>query len=370
MKGPILRSTAPPFARRLFCKAKPAVRTMGLAAIFFLCCSSWAMAAAGNGLFHIGGWEGGAYPGEHKRFDHCAAHHAHENGVTILYSLNTEYHWDLEFSSKAWNFLRGANFNAGLSLGKEGRILQRAVAISPHVLRLQLSDSLALFDKLQTAWQMALVVGGLRVDFKLMDNPQVVRALTRCVAKHRRAPRFAKALGPIVALGKARGLAGADSNSALQLESTKLAAKIIARVTGPKSGAVALTDFPAGIRADAVWKIGDILFTVSTLLPDRAPDLGHLAEAIIGHDADMCPGQIFGGADLDKDKAARILTSCTSSNGTVTIYYLGYPRQGGGLYLLATVVRPAEFNAALERAANNFDRRVRAEMSEVFSHKR
>jgi hypothetical protein len=113
-----------------------------------------------------------------------------------------------------------------------------------------------------------------------------------------------------------------------------------------------------------------VLFAVSTLLPDRAPDLDRLAGIIIGHDAEMCPGQIFGGAELDNGKSARILTSCTSANGTVTVYYVGYPRQGGGLYLLATVVRPVEFNAALERAANDFDRRVRAEMSEVFSHKR
>jgi hypothetical protein len=339
--------------------------------IYFLCCSSLTMAAVSNGRFRIGDWEGGAYAGKHdKRFDHCAAHHAHENGVTILYSLNSEYHWGLEFSSKAWNFLRGANFNAVLSFGKQGRILRRAVAISPHVLRLQLSDSLALFDKLQTAWQMAFVVGGLRLEFKLMDNPQVVRALTRCVAKHRRPSRFAQALGPIVVLGKARRLSGADNNSALRLESTKLAAKIIARVAGSKSGAVALTHFAAGIHADAVWKIGDVLFTVSTLLPDRAPDLSHLAESVIGHDAEMCPGQIFGGAEPDNNKAVRILTSCTSSNGTVTIYYVGYPRQGGGLYLLATVVRPVEFNAALERAASDFDRRVRAEVSEVLSHKR
>jgi hypothetical protein len=237
-------------------------------------------------------------------------------------------------------------------------------------LRLQLSDSVALFDKLQTAWQMALVVGGLKFKFNLMDNTQVLRALTRCVMRHRRPSRFAKALGPIVALGKARRHASADSNAALRLESVKLAAKIIARVTGPKSGAVALTVYPAGIHADAVWKIGDVLFAVSTLLPDRAPDLDRLAGIINGHEAEMCPGQIFGGAELDNGKSARILTSCTSANGTVTVYYVGYPRQGGGLYLLATVVRPVEFNAALERAANDFDRRVRAEMSEVFSHKR
>ncbi|HEU5017111.1 MAG TPA: hypothetical protein VFT69_03970 [Pseudolabrys sp.] len=329
------------------------------------------MAAAGNGLFHIGNWEGGAFAGKHgKGFDRCTAHQAHENGVTILYSLDSEYRWDLEFSSKAWNFLRGANFNAVLSFGKQQRILRRAVAISPHALRLQLADSLTLFDRLQSAWQMELVVGGLRLDFKLMDNAQVLRALTKCVAKHRRPSRLAKALGPIVASGTVRRSTGPDNNSALRLESAKLAAQIMARVTGPKSGAVALTDFPAGISADAIWKIGEVLFTVSTVPPDRAPDVSHLAESIIGHDIDTCSGQIFGGAELDNAKVARMLTNCTTSKGTVTVYYIGYPRQGGGLYLLATVVRPVEFNAAVEHAANDFDRRVRAGISEVFSHNR
>jgi hypothetical protein len=155
-------------------------------------------------------------------------------------------------------------------------------------------------------------------------------------------------------------------DSTARLESSKLAAEIIARTTTPKLGAVALSRFPAGISADVVWKVGGFWFTVSTLL-DESWNPSELVARIIGHDAGVCRGQIFGGAEFKSSKMARILTNCTTSNGSLTVYYASYPRSRGGIYVFATILISAEFNKAIERAVEDFDRRVRAEAPALLS---
>jgi hypothetical protein len=319
---------------------------------------SWAR--TNDTSLRLGGWTGGAHFDKNsKQFDHCVARYSNDSNVTIIYSLDSEYRWHLEFSGKTWNFLRGATLNVVLRLDGKNAGLRQAVVISPHVLRVHLPDRLALFDKLQDAWGIELIAGGLKIDFKPTNNAQVLRALTRCVAKHRRFTRSATILSPIRVSNKAQAIKPAP-------ESSKLAAEIIARTTTPNSGAVALSHFPAGVSADVVWKVGGFWFTVSTLL-DETWKPRELAARIIGHDAGVCHGEIFGGAEFNSSKMVRILTTCTTSNGSLTVYYASYPRSRGGIYVFATILISAEFNKAIERSVEDFDRRLRARAAALLS---
>ena len=120
---------------------------------------------------------------------------------------------------------------------------------------------------------------------------------------------------------------------------------------------------PAGIDGDTVWKLGEILFMISILPKDKAPEIGELTDLIIGGDAQQCRGDLFTAATLDVIETvgvARAYTNCQTQQVSASSYYLAIPRKQGGLYLLTTMATGVEITPTLENNAKEIDGRVRA----------
>ena len=129
-------------------------------------------------------------------------------------------------------------------------------------------------------------------------------------------------------------------------------------------------EIPAGTAGDAVWKIGENLFTVSIWPKNEAPEIGDLTDLIIGGDAQKCRGDFFSGATLDVIETvgvARAYTNCQTQQATSSTYYFAIPRKQGGLYLLKTIASGVEFTPLGEKSARDIDEMVRASIMKALS---
>lgn len=317
--------------------------------------------------FRVGGWTGGAYHNtQNHGFDRCAAQMAGTGNATIVYALDSRYVWSLELSSPAWNFLRGASLPVALRFGKHGSLATRAVAVSAHVLRVRLSNSLAIFENLRSVWRMEVIAGGLRLTFDLPYAGRVVQTLTQCVLRHQR--RLLSAKERHFIKGQRAGRRRADPG--LKAEASALGSQIITRTIGPKMGAVAAPAVQAAMNVDAAWNLHGFIFTVSALVPGPAPKLTDLPNVVIDRDAAACRGQFFAGAHFETSAAPRIalaFTNCTDPTKPVSNYYIGVTRKKGGFYLLSVLVDSREFNMAVDRAAHAFAGLVQSTLGAVLS---
>lgn len=339
--------------------------------LFVLCTatnlfSSGVASAAADGFFRISDWDGRAYwnQQEKKQLDRCSAKLTNADKITITYSLDHKYMWSLEFSSPVWNFTKGAAFPVTFRLGNRGSIRRRAVATDTHLVHVELPDSLTAFESLRSIIQFELIAGGLTSHFNLAYNNQVLTALTRCVVRYGATSRSRTA---IAAWLKSSINSGSDTNidSSIHKEASALATNIMTEVAMPNVVSLKPNEIPAGLSGDAVSKAGSILFTVSILPQDKAPEIGDLPSLIIGGDAQKCRGEFFSGAMLDVIDAlrvARAYTSCQTLQAITSIYYIAIPRKQGGLYLLATISSGFEITVPGEQTARDTDSKIRASM--------
>jgi hypothetical protein len=318
--------------------------------------------AAGDGNFRISEWVGRAYWNkQEKQLDHCSAQLTNADNITIIYSLDRQYVWSLEISSPAWNFTKGASFQVTLGLGDRGSLGMQAIAAEPQRVRVQLPDSLSVFNSFTHITQIGFVAGGLTSHFDLAYNNQILTALTKCVVRYGVSSRSRAA---IVAWLKSS--VGPKSNinddASIHSEASALATNIKMEADIPKATSVPQNEVPAGLTGDAYWKVGRILFAVA-ILPHETSAVNDIPSLIIGGDAQKCRGDLFAGATIDivgTLRVARAITNCLTPEATTTIYYLVVPRKEGGVYLLATATNGFEMSALGEPTAEEVDRKIRA----------
>ena len=66
-----------------------------LADLFLTC----AAPAATMRNFKVGSWDAGAYSNDTTRqFTHCAATATYANGISVLFSINRDFHWSMGFA--------------------------------------------------------------------------------------------------------------------------------------------------------------------------------------------------------------------------------------------------------------------------------
>jgi hypothetical protein len=322
------------------------------------CFDSSIARAANDGAFKILDWNGRAYWDQDKKerqFDH--------------YTLDRHYMWNFELSNPTWNFPKGAKFDVTLGIGNRSYIRQRVVAIEPQLVRVLLPDSVSAFEALRRIVQLELIAGGLTSRFNLGYSNAVLTALTRCVVRYGSTPKTRAAVAAWLK-SSAGATDSAGANPEIQKEAAALAANIVFEAAIPKAVSLKPDDTPAGTSGNAIWKVGDNLFTVSILPRNDAPEIGDLADLIIGADAQKCRGDFFSGAMLDVIDTVgvtRAYTNCATPQATTAVYYFAIPRKRGGLYLLTSIARDVEVTPSGEKSIRDIDSKVRASIMTALS---
>ena len=162
---------------------------------------------------------------------------------------------------------------------------------------------------------------------------QTLDALMKCVMRYGPTPQSRAAVAAWLKspIGPA---AGASDDPEIQKETSSLASAIISEAALPKASSLKPGDVPAGTRGNSVWKVGDSLLTVSILAKDKVPEIGDLADLIVGGEAQKCRGDFFSGTTLDVIETvsvARAYTNCQTQQAAASIYYLAMPRTQGGV---------------------------------------
>ena len=162
--------------------------------------------------------------------------------------------------------------------------------------------------------------------------------------------------------------------AANRAEATALAANILGQAGVIGFQILAPNDLPQGFHADAVWKAGSVIGTVSILEPDGQTKIDDVPGILIGGDAQSCRGKFFSGSlpdATDQSPIARVFTSCQTPKGTTSVYYIAVPRdQGGGFYLLAMMTANAEQSKAeppTEEQAKEMENSIRKAVFKVLS---
>ena len=318
--------------------------------------------AANDNTFQIGDWTGRAHWNQkEKELDRCSAQLTNPDKITVIYSVDRHYMWTFELSNPSWNFPKGAAFEVAFGSDRN-YFRQRVMALDAKLVRVQLPDTVNAFEAFRRILRLEFVAGGLTSSFDMSYANQVLTALTRCVTRYGSTAKSRAAVNSWLksSIGPA---SGPSDDPEVQKEAAALATNIVSEAQIANVASVKPDDVPAGIDGDAVWKIGETLFTISILAKDKSPEIADLTDLIIGGDAQKCRGDLFSGATLDvidTTGVARAYTNCQTQQMSSSTYYFILPRKQGGLYLVTTTTSGVEVTPTAEKNVKEIDGRVRA----------
>jgi hypothetical protein len=318
---------------------------------------------ANDNTFQIGDWTGRAHWNQkEKQLDRCSAQLTNPDKITVIYSVDRHYMWTFELSNPSWNFPKGAAFEVAFGTNNRNYFRQRVTALEAKLVRVQLPDTVNAFEAFRRIGRLEFVAGGLTSSFDMAYANQVLTALTRCVTRYGSTAKSRSAVNSWLKspIGPA---SGPSDDPEVQKEAATLAASIMSEAQIANAASLKPDDVPTGVDGDAVWKIGDTLFTISILPKDEAPEIADLTDLIIGGDAQKCRGDFFSGATLDVIETtgvARAYTNCQIQQVSSSTYYFILPRKQGGLYLMTTTTSGIEVTPTAEKNVKEIDGRVRA----------
>jgi hypothetical protein len=327
-------------------------------------------ATAANDSFQISDWTGRAYFNQKdKRLDRCSAQLTNSDKISIIYSLDRHYMWTFELSNPSWNFPKDAVFEVAFGTGDRNYFRQRVAALNGQLVRVQLPDTVNAFEAFRRMPRLEFVAGGLTSQFDMAYANQVLTALTQCVTKFGATTKSRAAIAAWLKspIGPA---ARPSTDPDVQKEAAALATSIVSEAELSTAAGLKHAEIPAGTTGDAVWKVGENLFTISILPQNEAPEIGDITDLIIGGNAQKCRGDFFSGATLDVIDGvgmARAYTNCRTQEVTASTYYFAIPRKQGGLYLLTTIAGGVEVTPLGEKNAREIDGRLRAAITPALS---
>jgi hypothetical protein len=333
-------------------------------------CSSAIAEAASDSNFRIFDWVGRvSWNKQEKQLDHCSAQLTNADQITIIYSLDRHYVWSLEISSPIWTFTKGASFLVSFKVGDHENFKFHAKASEANLVRVELPDSLAVFDSFRRAIQIGFAAGGLTSHFDLTYGPQVLMGLTKCVVRYGTSPQDRAEISTWQK-SFANHKPNIVNDASIHKEASDLAANIMTEAQISKASSLPQKEVPTGLTGDAFWKIENSLFVVSIVSQSETPPVDNLPRIIIGDEAAKCHGDFFTGAVTEVIAAlrvARVIANCVTPQTATTTYYLVVPRKQGGVYLLATLTNGFEIAALGGPTAEEIDGRVRGSVNVALS---
>jgi hypothetical protein len=301
--------------------------------------------------FKIAGWHAGAYTGNSREFNHCAASARYNSGVTVIFSIDRTFHWSMGFYHPQWRLNPGSTFDIAFKVDDEQPILARARAIGLGQVSVPLLDSAELFKKFQHGYQLRVAAANQVFTFNLSGTSKLLPALLDCARNRGTAIEIAS--NPFE---KKETTSTIKNDSAIKAEATVFAANLLSSAGLSNFKLLDATDAPE-LKGQARWIQGSTFGAIDIYPSATSADLKNLPGYLIGADAKACKGTFFSGAIPDSTSAAlaRVFTTCQWADKPITIYYLAIPRKAGGAYVISTVSlgseQPAKETDQLLRSA-------------------
>jgi hypothetical protein len=287
----------------------------------------------------------------------------------MLFAINRHYKWSIGFASPQWHLVRGNRYDIEFRIDRSAPINSNAVAIGESQVEVQLADTSELFNQFRWGSMLRVISAGHVLNFKLTDTSLILPELLRCVTQYvGREPPASGAnasgfFGPQPAPSPAPAApAPAAADAGKSAEATTLVANLLAQ-SGIAGFQILGPNDIGRLKADAAWKAGSVIGTISVLNPGSLT-LDRIPGQLIGSAAQGCRGKFFSGSLPDTQSGAaavRVFTACQTGDDTLTVYYLGVPRPAGGFYVLTT--------SALgnEQPAKEADQNLRSAVYKVLS---
>ena len=307
--------------------------------------------------FSVQQWAGGVhFNAKARQFESCTASTKNQAGITIRYSVDRRFQWQLGFANPNWDFVVGHKIRVTIQTGDDNFRNLVATAMTDNSLAIEVTDPIALFDRLRTNRVMRVQAGGLNWDFSSIDSNEVMATLVSCVLQHTsrgRKPRRNTA----TTSGKPLQLApSTDTRS----EAKAIMANVLAQIGISGFQYVAPSNaFPVG-RADTAWR-KDMVSGTLAVMADRKWAQETIAHDILNGSAQPCRGHLFVIATpdtVDRVPIVRSFMSCRDVDHAISAYYVALPRNAGGYYQIATLKSGLDFGP--KRIAEDLDLKIRS----------
>jgi hypothetical protein len=332
-----------------------------LAATFFLTCAA---PAATMRNFKVGDWVAGAYSDDGTReFSHCAASGMYGSGISVVFSINRDFHWSMGFAHPGWKLRPGEVFDIAFTVDDMQPILAKARAIKNLLVEVNLDESSELFARFRRGRVLRVAAANQVFNFNLTGTSQLLPALLACAANRGSATQMASNPFETRAAAPNRSNSGGTPDRARETaEATALAANLLSAAGITGFALLGPSDHPE-IKGDARWVQGGVLGTINIMLNVPPGEFRNIPAYLIGNDAKACKGTFFSGALPDETaEVGRVFTTCQVGGETSTAYYLAVPRRAGGAYLIAT------FSAGSEKPAKEADAQLRSVVFKTLAH--
>ena len=340
---------------------RPASTAMAvLAATFFLTCAA---PAATMRNFRVGDWLAGAYSNDSTReFSHCAASGVYGNGISVLFSINRDFHWSMGFANPGWKLRSGEVFDIAFTVDDMQPIMAKGHVIKNLLVEVHLDESSELFARFRRGRVLRVAGANQVFTFNLTGTSQLLPALLACAANRGAATQTAANPFETRAAKSSPSNGGSPDRARETAEATALAANLLSAAGMTGFTLLGPSDYPE-FKGDARWVQGDVLGTINVILNVPPGEFKNIPAYLIGDGAKACKGTFFSGA-LPEEAAdiGRVFTTCQVGSDTSTSYYLVVPRRAGGAYLIAT------YSGGSEKPAKDIDAQLRSVVLKTIQH--
>lgn len=279
--------------------------------------------------FKIGNWSGGAFARD-GRFTHCAASASYGSGITMLFSINRNYQWNIGFASRDWRLTPGTTYDLAFAIDDREPIYARGEAINASHAVVQLAGSVALFDRFRRGHMLKVTGGNQVLTFNLDGSSAMLAHLFSCVQQHTQPANIARSSSRQPGTPTPRVNPAHQAEAAILLANIMSAAKVSGYTLGTPEQATKLS-------VDAVWTTPSVVGTL-LIAPALRVDDAEIQGIVIGSEARACKGGFMSGAlPSEGARELRIITTCQPAGQAArTTYYFLVSRPKGGLYLFTT----------------------------------
>lgn len=291
--------------------------------------------------FKVGNWFAGAYSFNGTRnFSHCAASASYRSGISMFFSINREFRWQLAFANNAWRLTPGTSFPITFAIDGGQTLNAVAHAQRSDMVTVPLADSTELFRQFRRGRLLMVGAASQVFEFKLDGTSQLLASLLECVRTKGAPPQVVA--NPFVGQSPAPSApppASSANSNAHQAEAAVTLSNILS-AAGIKGFTIASGSERPELKADAFWTAGQNLAGSLRILSDaNTGDVQKIQSVLIGDNAQSCKGSFASGAIPENNGQfmLRIFTACDQGGNTLTVYYLAIARPRGGLYLFSTI---------------------------------
>jgi len=276
------------------------------------------------------GWDISAYSNDQtSAFSHCTAGMPYKSGIYLVFSIDGNFNWSMSFANSAWQLTPGSRYPITYQIDNFSQFAAEAVAITPQLASVRLTNSSALFELFRKGWLLKVRAAGNEFRFSLDNSSKALTAALNCAQRYVLAASQRGSSNPFVAPGA--GQHNQPTNTAqLEAEAAAVTANLLAS-SGIPEFRLAETISPELNIFHAVWWAKDVMG--GTIIADNET-IDSAVTTLLAYASAGCKGN-FASMKLPSNEAnaVRLKTVCEESDKNPFVQYTNLiKRKKGGVY--------------------------------------